>query len=302
MVPPPVHEPAAESTKVHAPPPVLFRDTSLGATHGRLVKAFLGQDAKRWETSAISCERVHFAAGHGVCLTAKRGFVTAYGAFSFDDTLTPRHQFALAGVPSRVRVSPNGSRAGITVFVSGDSYAPGSFSTRTIIIDTASGESLGDLEQYAVLRDDQPFKAIDFNFWGVTFATEDRIYATLGTGGQTYLVEAEVAAKRARVLRENVECPSLSPDGSRIAFKKRMPGPRLLWRLHVLDLRSGMETPLAETRSVDDQAEWLDANAVSYALPSEGKPGSTDVWSVPANGSGAPTQVLTGAWSLAVAR
>ena len=190
------------------------------------------------------------------------------------------------------------------MFVSGDSYAPGSFSTRTTVIDTASGESLGDLEQYTVLRDGTPFKALDFNFWGITFASHNRIYATLGTGGRTYLIEADVDSKRATIRHENVECPSLSPDGTRIAFKKRMAsaGGRLLWRLHVLDLRTGVETALGETRSVDDQAEWLDAGTVTYALPSDSKPGSTDVWSVPADGSGSPANILSAAWSPAFVR
>ena len=38
----------------------------------------------------------------------------------------------------------------------------------------------------------------DFNFWGVTFARDgNRFYATLGTGGKTYLVEGDVAARQA---------------------------------------------------------------------------------------------------------
>jgi hypothetical protein len=282
---------------------VMYRDTSLGRTHGRLVDEFLGEHSSRRITD-LTCERVHFAAGNGVCLTAKRGFVTVYGAFTFDGAMKPRHQFSLAGVPSRVRVSPDGRRAGMTVFVSGDSYAPGSFSTRTTVIDTATGESLGDLEQYTVLRDGTPVKAADFNFWGITFAEQNRIYATLGTGGRTYLIEANVDARQATIRHENVECPSLSPDGTRIAFKKRMPseGGRLLWRLHVLDLRTGLETALAESRSVDDQAEWLNTATVAYALPSESTPGSTDVWSVHADGSGSPTRTISAAWSPAFVR
>ena len=57
------------------------------------------------------------------------------------------------------------------------------------------------------------------------------------------------------MIAEDVECPSLSPDETRVAFKRRQ-GDN--WRLHVLDLDTGREYPLAETRSVDDQVEWLD--------------------------------------------
>ena len=75
-----------------------------------------------------------------------------------------------------------------------------------------------------------------------------------------YLIEGSLITKEARTVRENVECPSLSPDNTRLAFKKRVsnaPGP-VVWRLYSLDLATGVETRLAETRNVDDQVEWLD--------------------------------------------
>ena len=109
--------------------------------------------------------------------------------------------------------------------------------------------------------------------------------------------------RTAHVVRDGVECPSLSPDNRRIAFKKRMPGVRLLWRIHVLDLPDGVETPLAETRSVDDQVEWLDDATILYALPNVGKAQPVmDVWAMPADGSGAPRMLLTNAESPAVVR
>jgi len=49
-------------------------------------------------------------------------------------------------------------------------------------------------------------------------------------------------------LRRNVECPSLSPDGTRIAFKERVAA-RGDGRLHVLDLRALRDWQLAERRS-----------------------------------------------------
>ena len=39
------------------------------------------------------------------------------------------------------------------------------------------------------------------------------------------------------------------------------------WHIAVYDLASGEETVLADTRSVDDQVEWLDNSTVLYALP-----------------------------------
>jgi hypothetical protein len=282
---------------------MLFRDTSLGANHGRLVSEWVDGASSRGQLTPLRCERVHFASGRGVCLTAERGFTTTYGAAVFDSEFRILSQFPLAGVPSRVRVSPDGHRAAITVFVSGDSYAPGSFSTRTTVLDTLTGESLFDLEQMHVERDGAPFKAIDFNFWGVTFESAARFYATLATGGRIYLVVGNVDTRQATVMRETVECPSLSPDGTRVAFKKRtQSGGRLAWRIHVMDLVTGAETPLGETRSVDDQVEWVDAARVAYGLPSESRPESTDVWTVPADGTGAPSLLRAGAWSPVVVR
>jgi Tol biopolymer transport system component len=103
-----------------------------------------------------------------------------------------------------------------------------------------------------------------------------------------------------RVLAEDVECPSLSPDETKVAYKKRAGGPGK-WRLHVRDLRTGTEWALAEQRSVDDQVEWLDDGQVLYGLPRDGR-AQTDVWVVPADGSGQPHVLVPNAWSPAVVR
>jgi hypothetical protein len=252
----------------------------------------------------ITCERVYFAAGTGVCLTAERGMTTSYRAELFDQSFHTRHQVALTGVPSRTRVAPDGSLAASTNFVNGDSYAAGGFSTRTLLMDAATGKVIDHLEAFQVTRDGKPFKAVDFNFWGVTFTkTPNRFYATLASGGEIYLIEGDVTKRTGRVVRTGIECPSLSPDNRRIAFKKRMPGVRLVWRIHVLDLESGAETALAETRSVDDQVEWLDDATILYALPNGGKARPVmDIWAAAADGSGTPRVLVTNAESPAVVR
>jgi Tol biopolymer transport system component len=86
-----------------------------------------------------------------------------------------------------------------------------------------------------------------------------------------------------------VECPSLSPDETRIAFKRSL-NSHGSWRLYVLDLHTMREWPLAETMSVDDQAEWLDDQHVLYWR-------GTDVWEVRADGKGKPRLFLTDASS-----
>jgi hypothetical protein len=246
--------------------------------------------------TGLVCERIHFAAGRGLCLMPKRGLGVRYTAKVISSDFRVRDEITLGGLLSRARVSPDGRYGASTSFVNGHSYATqGAFSTQTTLIDLAGGTALANLEDFEVMRDGKRFDAIDHNFWGVTFAQDsNRLYATLSTQGKTYLVEGDVAARRLRVLHENVECPSLSPDETRVAYKKRIR--RGTWRLHVLDLGSGRETPLAETRSIDDQVEWLDDRRILYGT------GAGDVWVVPADGAGSPAKYLAGALSPAVLR
>ena len=59
---------------------------------------------------------------------------------------------------------------------------------------------------------------------------------------------------------------------------------------------------LAETRSVDDQAEWLDDEHVLYGLPRTGGAAATsDVW-VAAPTAPAPRVLVHDAWSPSVVR
>lgn len=237
----------------------------------------------------LSCERVYFAGGRGLCLSEAEG--EGYEATIFDSSLRPLKTLPLAGLPSRARVSSDGRYGATTVFVDGHAYEkPTGFSTVTTIIDMQSGAELGNLEEFALRKDDRKLDSVDFNFWGVTFshADPDRFYATLHTGPHYYLVEGSVFGRSMRVLRGGVECPSLSPDGTRIAFKSRIGHDR--WRLEVLDLETLKAHPLAEHRSIDDQAEWLDDGTLVY---SDG----LDLYTVPAGGGGSPRLVLRDASS-----
>ena len=141
---------------------------------------------------------------------------------------------------------------------------------------------------------------------GVTFARDgNRFYATLGTRGQTYLIEGDLERRAARVVRAGVECPALSPDNTRVAFKKRTGGvvTGVSWRLSVLELGTGMEWELAERRSVDDQVEWLDDRQILYGLLTASA-GTVviNIWTVPGDGSGEPQLLVPGAASPVVIR
>ena len=250
------------------------------------------------EQVGLECERVYFAGGRGLCLARSGRLGFTYRAKVLGPDFRPVRDVKLTGIPSRARVSRDGRYGASTTFVSGHSYQQqGTFSTRTVIYDLAAGRELLELEQLEVRRDGKVVDAPDVNFWGVTFAANpNRFYATLATGGKTYLIEGDVRARRARVLRENVECPSLSPDGTRVAYKKRVQlvaGSPTVWQLHVLDLRTMRDTPLAETRPIDDQAEWLDDEQVLYGVGEE-------VWAARADGTGTPRRFLRAAASPAV--
>jgi hypothetical protein len=289
-------------------PYMLLRITGPGASHGRMALEPLSAGDGVRLVSAMNCDRVHAAAGRGICLEAKRGAITSYHAHLFDASLRTTASFDLAGAPSRTRMSADGTLAATTVFVSGHSYSSPGFSTRTSIIDAKNGRLLAaDLEAFAVIKDGQPFKASDFNFWGVTFTPDAKgFYATLQTGGQQWLVQGDVAQQRMTVLAPNVECPSLSPDGQRIAFKRRVTPPpqgRVVWQIVVRELADGKETVLApETRNVDDQVEWIDNREIAYALPDDTTPAATNAWALAIDGQSAPRLLAPLAYSPAVVR
>ncbi|WP_250002932.1 hypothetical protein [Actinoplanes sp. M2I2] len=300
----PVVAQGGDLTSLRARPHLVFRSTALGDGYGKVaVVPLSAPDGPRTFTPA-SCERVHATAGDAVCLFADRGLVTTYHSRLLDSSWRPARELPLTGLPSRARLSRDGSLVATTTFVHGDSYAdPGQFSTRTVVTRT-DGDVVGDLEKFQLVVDGKVVKAADRNLWGVTFADDDKFYATAASGGRTWLVEGSLRRRTVSALHADVECPSLSPDGTRIAYKKHgdlAPG---RWRLAVHDLRTGEETLLAETRSVDDQAEWLDDTTVLYGLPRTAGNGAatSDVWRVPADGGGRPEVLVPDAWSPAVVR
>jgi hypothetical protein len=264
--------------------------------YAHVALADLDEPSRRRVTAGLMCERVYFAAERGLCLISQQNVI---GANAYKLTITgpdfkARHELKVAGIPIRARISPDGRFGATTGFVTGHSYADDDFSTKTVLIDMERGKVLADLEKdFTVLRNGDRIKEIDFNFWGVTFARQPgRFYATLGTGKKRYLLKGDVRTRLVRVIKEGGECPSISPDNTRVAYKKQVGE---TWRFHVLDLATMEETPLAEARSVDDQVEWLDNQRILYGL-------SPDIWVVPADGSGSPRKFLSKALSPAVVR
>jgi len=280
----------------------------VGPHYGEVTVAAIDGSSPKSLPTPLKCDRIYYAAGNGICLrydpsvsdslAPPRVWVTLFGS-----DFKPRHQLPVDGVLSRARVSPDGKYAAFTVFVTGHSYSDPNMSTSTVLLDTATGASLGNLEEFETWKDGRLYQAPKFNFWGVTFAQDSNsLYATLRNGDTTYLVRGDVAARKLTVLHENVECPSLSPDGTRLAFKKRAAGLVHRWQLTVLDLATMKEIELAEKDGIDDQVEWLDNERILYQKSDYDPPKWVSVFVVPADGSGKPKLFVPNATSPVVIR
>jgi hypothetical protein len=250
---------------VRRQPHLLFVSTRAGEAFGKVGAVALSQPDGAPAETDLACTRVHYASGRGLCLVDARGQKDPpLVAMALGRDLEPTGRFVLDGPPSRVRMSANGRVGALTVFVVGESYAC-AFATKTLLVDPATASVRDDLKDFAILRGQRRLAAHDPHYWGVTFARDDaRFFATLRMDGHTYLVAGDRAARTVTILREDVECPSLSPDGRHVAFKKAT-GAKGQWRLHVLDVETLADRPVAgETKNIDDQPEWLDDDHVVY--------------------------------------
>ncbi|NGN93015.1 hypothetical protein G5C66_09735 [Nocardioides sp. KC13] len=291
-------------TRVEQGPRILFRHTGRDADYGHVGAVSLSDPGGARALTDLSCDRVHARAGSVSCLATERGVVSRYRATDLA-TSSPGKAWRevdgidLPGLPSRTRISPDGKLVSSTVFVNGDSYMVSGFSTRTVI-RRIGGASYGNLEKFRLVIDGRRVAPVDRNIWGVTFADDDRtFYATVATGGRTYLARGDLAARSLTTVADHVECPSLSPDGTRIAFKEAVDdGTR--WTPAVLDLATGERTVLTgETHSIDDQIEWLDDDTVLYGLAREDEPVS-DVWALDTSATATPRVLIPEASSPAV--
>jgi hypothetical protein len=291
--------PDADLAALSLLPRILYRNLDLKPEEqfGRLALSPLDHPGTARLLAPMRCVRVHFAAGQGLCLEMQDESSRKAVLRTFGPDLRPRWSTPLEGLPSRARVSPDGRLGAVTVFVTGHSYSDGAMSTQTTIVDMrADRVVVQDLEQLDLQRDGAKFESPDLNFWGVTFAADGKTFhATVSTREKTWLVEGDLEARRMRTLRENVECPSRSPDGKRLAFKKRV-GMPASWRLHVLDLATLEDRPVAgEHRSIDDQVEWLDDAHIVYKH-------GPNVYSAAVDGAAAADVFLARASSPAVVR
>ena len=100
-------------------------------------------------------------------------------------------------------------------------------------------------------------------------------------------------------------CPSISPDGRHLVFKETLDDGD--YALTAVDLTTGEQWTLGETRSVDDQVEWLDNDTILYAIHPDGDDGTDvqpqfDIWMLDIAPGSEPELFLPAADSPAVLR
>jgi hypothetical protein len=292
------------ASSLPAEPFVMFRNTAPGQGYGQAATVTLADPSGERALSGHICDRVYASKELVTCLQTINGIPTKYEAATYNSSLERLDSWALGGIPSRTRLSADNSLIATTVFVAGHSYASAGFSTETAIRGR-DGEVHGNLEEFSLISEGTRIKASDRNIWGVTFVPGDSagFYATASSQGHIWLVRGDLTARTLTVVASGVECPSISPDGTRIAFKKSTSGTLVGHRnIAVLDLASGTETVLGEERDIDDQLEWLDNSTVVYGVPRDDTGQDNDVWAISTAAGAAPRLFIEHAWSPAVVR
>ena len=279
---------------------MIFRALGGGDAHGRVALLGLQPDAAR-VVSPLSCSRVHYSGGRGLCVTQEsRPAGIENVAYIFDRRFERSRRIVLDGLPTRLRVAPNGRVGAVTTYMEEETAAGERLATRSRIIDMRTGKQLADLRDFQVENRQLPPIRGPVDFSSVAFERDsDRFFATMATGDERYLVAGSVSERRLSTIRTGVASEALSPGGQRLVVK-RLIRERGFWQLAVIDLRTWTERDLPQgSRSVDDQVEWLDDDHVLYH-DIDGE--STALWMLPADGLNGPRVLLKDAYSGAVQR
>jgi len=255
-----------------------------------------------------TCIRVHVAGERGFCMSANEDPLFQAHQTSFFDLANPEITTKSYGsaLPSRARMSPDGSLASATAFISGASYADIGGEAATIVtIDTIDGSRpLLGAAQFAVDSDDDRYNSGSGSYWGLTFVDNNDFYITGFYGEEPEIMSGSISDRTVTPTGWEGSCPSVSPDGKTLVFKEAREGGG--FDLVAVDLESGDKWTLGETRSVDDQVEWRDESTIVYALHTEDgdrpiQP-EWDLWSLDISEGSSPQLFLPNASSPAAIR
>jgi hypothetical protein len=278
-----------------AAPFLLFRTLAPRRAFGRLAMVHAHDQLTRF-VAPLTCARVHYAGGSGVCLVEHAsGTTLKHIAYLFDRTFARGAGIALAGVPTRVRVSPDGRWAAVTTYAEEELPGGERLASESVLIDISAGRIVADLREFRISNDAYAPLAGPIDIAGVAFAGDsDHFYASLSTPSKRYLAAGSIAARRVELIAVGMANEAVSPDGRRLVVKRQV-GNHGQWQLAVLDLGSMESTTLHHPeRSVDDQVEWLDDTHVVYHDAAED---ATGVWMLSTDGLSGPQLLIPDAFS-----
>jgi hypothetical protein len=282
-------------TRPMAAPFLMFRTLTPARAHGRVAMLTMSGGGRRYLTP-LRCGRVHFAGGSGVCLAEHaEGTTVKFVADLFDRSFRQTHRLELAGVPTRVRVSPDGRLAAVTTYAEEESPAGERLAIESILIDLPAGRVIADLREFAIDTAEVGSISGPVDFASVSFDRDgDRFFATLSTPVQRFVVVGSIRERRLRPIKADLATEALSPDGTRLLVKRRV-GERGFWQLLVLDLATLAERALDQNdRTIDDQVEWLNDDEVVYHDATDQ---GTQIWALAADGQSKPRLLVANAFS-----
>lgn len=300
-------EPEAEQApiaEVTDGPRIVFRHTGTDNEYGVVAVVPLDDPAGPRAFTGVSCDRVAARPDGASCLLTDPGIAATYEGVELDADWQEVATHDLPGLPSRTRLSPDGTLVATTVFVAGHSYMSTGFSTATEVHEFGEGERWGNLEKFQLVVDGREVNPLDRNVWGSPSSTTRRSTPrsrpvvvrgwsrATSRGARSPRCRPTPSARRC--LPTGAASPSRSTSTPDAASCGRSPSRTLTTGDRTL-LQSG-------PRGLDDQVEWLDDDTLIYGLPRADEPGVTDTWAVDTTAEATPRLLIEQAWSATVVR